>query len=45
MVNTWYGGGHFIILLRMLEMLIIKVHKIFLKITLKTVATWNLFTL
>ena len=26
MVNTWYGGGHFIILLHMLEM-VIKVNK------------------
>ena len=35
MVNTWYGGGHFIILLHMLEM-VIKVNKSVLKITLKT---------
>lgn len=36
MVNTWYWGGHFIILLHMLEMVIIKANKSVLKITLKT---------
>ena len=43
MVNTWYGGV-ILLFFYTLEMVIIKVHKILLKITLKTVATWNLFS-
>lgn len=43
MVNTGMGAIYYS--LHMLEMVIIKVpHKILLKITLKTVATWNLFS-